>query len=280
MKSTILFLLAAFCLYGCTLAHPTKPYNAVEDLKSFLDEEISVPSPKHTQSLELTGEMTLDRCIETALQNNPELAASDWEVAASVARLKQAQASRWPTVVSKVSVADGDYVAPRAILIEVYDPHSLAVQLAVPEVQSMAVRQKMPVRVELDAYPKKFFKGEISRVYPQLDTEMRTRTVEVSVLEPIDLIPGMFARTQVVLEEVREAVVAPIEAVKISPKGGRVVFVVEDGKAALRKIETGIEAGGKIQIITGISPGEQVIVAGQEKLKDGAAVQVETGGGH
>jgi len=185
----------------------------------------------------------------------------------------------WAGVVSKVLVADGDYVAPRATLIEVYDRHSLAVQLAVPEAQSTVVREKMPVRVELDAYPQKLFKGELSRIYPQLDTQMRTRTVEVSVLEPIDLIPGMFARTQVVLEEVREAVVIPFEAVKISPKGGRVVFVVEDGKAALHKIETGIEASGKIQIIEGISPGEQVITAGHEKLKDGSAVRAVTGGG-
>jgi len=97
MKSTILLLLAAFCLYGCTLAHPTRPDKPVEDLK-FLNEEISVSSPKHTQSLDLTGEMTLERCIEIALRNNPELAASDWDVAASIARLKQAQASRWPSL--------------------------------------------------------------------------------------------------------------------------------------------------------------------------------------
>jgi RND family efflux transporter MFP subunit len=185
----------------------------------------------------------------------------------------------WAGVVSKVSVADGDYVAPRAVLIEVYDPHSLAVQLAVPEAQSTVVREKMPVRVELDAYPGKTFKGEISRVYPQLDTRMRTRTVEVSILDPIDLIPGMFARTEVVLEDVRQAVVVPVEAVKISPKGGSAAFVVQDDKAAMRKIETGIEAGGKVQITEGIASGEQVIVAGHEKLKDGSAVRVETGGG-
>ncbi len=214
-----------------------------------------------------------------------ETARSKYESArAQFAKAKESSedfsiSAPWAGVVSKVSVADGDYVAPRASLIEIYDPHSLVVQLAVPEAQSTVVREKMPVQVELDAYPGKTFRGEIDRVYPQLDTRMRTRTVEVSLLEAIDLIPGMFARTVVVLEDVRQAVVVPIEAAKISPKGGRVVFVVRDGKAALRTIETGIEAGGKIQIIKGIASGEQVIVAGHEKLKDGSAVRVETGGG-
>ncbi|MCK8603668.1 efflux RND transporter periplasmic adaptor subunit [Desulfoferrobacter suflitae] len=186
--------------------------------------------------------------------------------------------SPWAGVVSKVLVADGDYVTPRATLIEIYDPRSLAVQLAVPEGQSTVVREKMPVRVELDAYPKKRFRGEISRVYPELDTRMRTRTVEVSIQDPIDLIPGMFARTQVVLEEVRQALVVPVEAVRISPNESRIAFVVQDGKAVLRKIETGIEAGGRVQILKGIDPGEQVIVAGHEKLKDGSAVRVDKGG--
>lgn len=184
----------------------------------------------------------------------------------------------WAGVVSKVAVADGDFVAPRTTLVEIYDPHSLVVQVATPEAQSTQMREKMPVRVELDAYPGKTFKGEVSRVYPQLDIRMRTRAVEVSLLDPVDLIPGMFARTQVLLEQAAQAVVVPAEALRVSPKGGRMAFVLEDGKAVLRKLETGIEAEGKVQVLQGIAPGEQVLVAGHEKIKDGAAVSVVPGG--
>ncbi|MGA7878733.1 MAG: TolC family protein, partial [Desulfoferrobacter sp.] len=104
MKMTMLSLFALFCTCGCALVHPTNPGVPVENLR-FLQEEIPVPSPKHTQPLELSGEMTLERCIETALQNNPELAATDWDLAGSVARLKQAQASRWPTLGVEGNVA-------------------------------------------------------------------------------------------------------------------------------------------------------------------------------
>ncbi len=104
MKLTTLTLFTLLYAGGCALINPTNPAIPVENLQ-FLQEEIPVPSPKHTQALELTGEMTLERCIETALQNNPELAATDWDVAASVARLKQAQASRWPTLGVEGNVA-------------------------------------------------------------------------------------------------------------------------------------------------------------------------------
>ncbi|MCK8603669.1 TolC family protein [Desulfoferrobacter suflitae] len=104
MKLIMLTLFTLLYTGGCALVHPTNSGVPVEDLR-FLQEEIPVPSPKHTQPLELSGEMTLDRCIETALQNNPELAASDWDVAASVARVKQAQASRWPSLGVEANVA-------------------------------------------------------------------------------------------------------------------------------------------------------------------------------
>ncbi|MBE7558449.1 hypothetical protein HS125_05710 [bacterium] len=48
------------------------------------------------------------------------------------------------------------------------------------------------------------------------------------------------------------------------------VFIAAEGKAVQRKVQTGIEEGGRIQILSGIEPGEKVITAGQEKLKDGA----------
>jgi len=59
----------------------------------------------------------------------------------------------------------------------------------------------------------------------------------------------------------------------MTPKG-QVVFVVEDGKAIGRVVETGIEEGNRIQIITGVESGDEVIVAGNEKLKDGAIVSI------
>lgn len=188
-------------------------------------------------------------------------------------------AAPWDGVVSKVLVKDGDFVAPRAPLVEMYDPASLVIRLAVPEAQSTLVFKGMPVKVRMDAYPGKTFEGKISLVYPDLDTRMRTRTAEVKLDYPVALIPGMFARLQIVLETAAGAVAVPGEAVLVMPNGEKVAFVLKDGKAQRRVVQTGLETGGRVQIVSGIQPGEMVITAGNEKLKDGMEVKVQGGAG-
>jgi RND family efflux transporter MFP subunit len=135
----------------------------------------------------------------------------------------------------------------------------------------------MPVKVQMDAYPGKTFEGKISLVYPDLDTRMRTRTAEVKLDAPVALIPGMFARLQLVLETVAEAVAVPGDAVLVLPNGSKVAYVLKDGKAQRRVVKTGLEAGGQVQIVSGVQPGETVVTAGNEKLKDGMEVKIQGG---
>jgi len=185
----------------------------------------------------------------------------------------------WDGVVSKVLVKDGDFVAPRTPLVEMYDPGSLVIRLAVPETQATEVFKGTPATVQLDAYPGKGFEGKVSLVYPDLDTRMRTRTAEVKLLTPVALIPGMFARLKLTLQTQAEALTAPGDAVLVLPNGDKVAFVYKDGKVQRRVVQTGLEAGGRVQIIAGIQPGEAVVVSGNEKLKDGMAVKVQGGAG-
>jgi len=188
-------------------------------------------------------------------------------------------AAPWDGVVSKVLVKDGDFVAPRAPLVEMYDPHSLVIRLAVPEAQATEVFKGTPAGVQLDAYPGKAFEGKISLVYPDLDTRMRTRTAEVKLGAPVALIPGMFARLKLTLQTAAETVAVPGDAVLVLPSGEKVAFVLKDGKAQRRVVQTGLEAGGKVQVISGIQPGEMVVTAGNEKLKDGLEVKIQGGAG-
>ena len=180
----------------------------------------------------------------------------------------------WDGIISKVMVADGNYVIPRTVMVEIFDPKSLVVRSAVPEAQSQELRVGMEVAVKLDAYSGKTFRGKLSRIYPELDRRMRTRTAEVEVVDTVDLVPGMFARLNLTLKSEKDTIAVPSEAVIVTPKGLRVAYVVEDGKAQQRKITTGIEGGGKIQILSGIKAGDQIVVAGNEKLKDGIEVRL------
>ncbi len=181
----------------------------------------------------------------------------------------------WNGVVSKVLVKDGDFVAPRAPLVEMYDPHSLVIRLAVPEAQAIEVLKGTPVTVQLDAYPDKTFEGKVSLVYPDLDTRMRTRTTEVTLKAPVALIPGMFARLKLTLPGQAEALTVPGDAVLVMPNGEKLAYILQDGKVQRRVVQTGLEAEGRVQIISGIQPGETVVTAGNEKLQEGMEVRVQ-----
>lgn len=181
----------------------------------------------------------------------------------------------WDGIVSKVLVTDGNYVAARSALVEIFDPKSLVVRVAVPEVHSRNVRKHLPVSVKLDAYHGKVFRGRVARIYPELDRRMRTQTAEVELLDTVELVPGMFARLKAAVKTEKDAAVVPSEAVIVTPKGNRIAFVIEDESAHRREISTGLESKGKVQVLSGLKPGEKVVVAGNEKLKDGMKVRLK-----
>ncbi len=188
----------------------------------------------------------------------------------------------WSGVVSKVHVHDGNYVAPRAPLVQIFDPGSLVVRVAVPEAGAAVVREGTKARVVLDAYPGQELEGRISRVYPELDRQTRTRTVEVEV-SGAELAPGMFARVSFELEHAPEAVVVSDAAVVATAEGGLVAFVVQDSTVTRRDVTVGMEAERRLQVLSGIEAGELVVVSGQRNLREGMAVsprrQTGQGGG-
>lgn len=180
----------------------------------------------------------------------------------------------WAGVVSRVWISEGNYVAPRTPLVELYDPASLVVRMAVPEQQVLAVGADQSVQITLDAYPEKRFSGRITRVYPELERTSRTVTVEAVLDTDIRLLSGMFARVDVVVETVKDALVVPENALLVLPDGETVVFVLDGEKAMRRKVQSGLEAGGFIAITSGIAAGETVVTRGHEALKDSATVKI------
>ncbi len=209
-----------------------------------------------------------------------EIARSRYEKAsAEVVKAEQSRKDHWITapfsgIISKVMAKEGDYVPPRTPLIEMFDPAGLVVRFSVPETDSQSVEEGKKLIITLDAYPGKTFEAKITRVYPTLDQSTRTRLIEASLLENISLMPGLFARVSMAMDTVNNAVIVPSEAVLVQANGDHVAYVLENGKAVLRKVETGIEANGSIAVIHGVRKGEQVVVAGNEKLKNGTEVRL------
>ena len=184
-------------------------------------------------------------------------------------------AAPWDGVISQVIARDGDFVGPRAPLLKMYDPESLVIRVEVPEKYAAQASEGLAAEVKFDAYPGSSFTAIVARVYPYLDERARTRTIELTIDDEIKLLPGMFCRVRLIIESVRDAITIPEQAVVITPAGASVVFVVADDKAVQRKVRTGIEDQGRVQVLSGLNQGDLVIVSGQEKLKDGSEVSVK-----
>ena len=85
-------------------------------------------------------------------------------------------------------------------------------------------------------------------------------------------LPGMLVRATFTLAERPDVLAVPAETLALRPDGSRTVFVVDGEVARQRKVTTGLEGGGWIEIKEGLAEGDKVIVQGFEKLKDGAPV--------
>lgn len=181
----------------------------------------------------------------------------------------------WAGVVSRLHVADGKYVSPRAALIDLFDPSSLVLRFQAPEAfaNKIAVDQKLTAR--FDALPKQEFDLRVIRAYPELDRRLRMRTYEASLpLEAQAFRPGFFARIEVSLHSEPEALTVPVEAVVSTQELQGNLWVLENGKAMAREVQLGFEQDGRVWIREGLQAGDKVLVEGIEGLHDGQAVRV------
>lgn len=200
---------------------------------------------------------------------------------AALAQAEQAAAdysirAPWAGVVSRVRTADGNYVAPRTPLVDLYDPMSLVMRFAVPEDHAFALAVGGQVQATFDALPGRAFTLEIIRAFPELDRQLRTRFFEAALPGDATFAPGMFARIRAVLEEQKAAMTVPAEAV-LGDGTKQFVFLLAGDKAVSRPVETGFEQDGRVWIRTGLKAGERVIIGGLERVKDGTAVRLEGG---
>jgi membrane fusion protein (multidrug efflux system) len=104
-----------------------------------------------------------------------------------------------------------------------------------------------------------------------------TRTVAVTIRAPNQdrrLKPGMYARIRLVLEERQEVPLVPDEAL-MAYEDGLHVFVVNDETIHTRPVRIGLEEGNLNQVLEGLSPGERVVVRGQQMVREGMKVQAE-----
>lgn len=109
---------------------------------------------------------------------------------------------------------------------------------------------------------------------PIIDAASRSGEVEISIANPQHrLKPGMFAKVALLLEQRQEVVVIPRDALQVDSKGAS-VFVVQDGKAHLQQVVTGLQTDTQVEVLNGLDMGTEIVLAGNDGLKDQAPVRV------
>ncbi|HRL22610.1 efflux RND transporter periplasmic adaptor subunit [Alcaligenes sp. SDU_A2] len=171
-------------------------------------------------------------------------------------------------------VSVGDYVGPGTDLVQVQDIASLNVDFRIPEQYLADVRAGMPVELRFDAFPGQPRMGTVLAVSPVVDAAGRSILLRAQV--PNDdgaLRPGLFARVRLELSR-QQALMVPETA--LAPAGqSQFVYVVKDGRALRRQVEVGLRQDAWVQVSGDLKAGENVLVAGLQKVSDGVPVDIQ-----
>jgi RND family efflux transporter MFP subunit len=157
-------------------------------------------------------------------------------------------------------------------LVKLSQNSRLRLVIPVPESAVSRIRLGEPVALDVQALHKKYT-GTVARFADQLDTETRTMHVEVDVTNPgLELVPGMYALASLVLEQARNVLVVPVEALDRGDTSARVLLVNRDGRVEARDVKAGLETGDRVEIASGLADGDLVVVGNRSQLKAGTVV--------
>ncbi|RJP29497.1 MAG: efflux RND transporter periplasmic adaptor subunit [Candidatus Omnitrophota bacterium] len=178
-------------------------------------------------------------------------------------------------VVGRVYVDIGENVDQQTPVALVVNMDQAKINLDVPEKYISRILIEQESSIKVDAYPDKVFTGKVTKISPVVDISTRTAPVEILVDNPgHELKSGMFARVNLVIDTKDNVPVLLKEAV-MGKDPNLYVYIIENGKAVLKQVTTGIRHGPFYEIKTGLKEGDSVVVVGQQKLYEGASVAIE-----
>ncbi len=180
-------------------------------------------------------------------------------------------------VVMMRNVERGDLVRTNDAVFVVADLEPLQARIRVPEKRMSQLRPQQAARITVDPVPGHVFPGTVRMISPGVDPTSGTVKVTLDVPPEGVLRPGMFATVRIVTDSRQDALIIPKKALLLETDEDD-VFVVHDGRAERIRIELGYTDGDRVQVMSGLEVGDEVITVGQEGLKDNAPVRIVGGG--
>lgn len=171
------------------------------------------------------------------------------------------------------SVSVGDYLTPQTDITTLVNVNPAKITFTVPEKYVALIKAKSTVTFTVEG-SNEIHKASVYALEPQIDET--TRTVELKATAPNNdgrLLPGSFAKVELALKEVKNALFVPTQAVVPLLKGKK-VFVCKNGIAKDALIETGARTSNRVQVLSGINAGDTIITTGIMSLKAETPVKV------
>jgi membrane fusion protein (multidrug efflux system) len=170
-------------------------------------------------------------------------------------------------------VSVGSLVNPGTTITTLDDLSVIKVDFLVPENFLAGLREGLKVKAGAAAFPGRDFTGTVTGLDSRIDPVSRSVTVRAVVPNPdLALKPGMFLNVTLGRDE-HDALMVP-EAALVPEQSRQFLFVIQDGRATRREVRIGARQPGRVEIVDGLKAGDQVIVEGTQKVREGGEVRV------
>ncbi|MEW6359479.1 MAG: efflux RND transporter periplasmic adaptor subunit [Planctomycetota bacterium] len=178
-------------------------------------------------------------------------------------------------IVSKKHLDQGNVVGKEDGIVTIVDVSTVKIMSDVSERYLSKIQVgRTKAQVAIDSLPGESFEGTLHKIHPALDERTRAADVEIRVANPKHrLMPGMYARVTLVLEERLNALIVPLVAV-IREDGDARAFTLKADVATARPVRLGLRSEDQVEVMSGLKEGDTVVIEGQNNLTDGCPVQV------
>lgn len=176
-------------------------------------------------------------------------------------------------VVGLRQVSKGAYVTSSSVIANYYSLDPIKIEFSIPGKYAGEVKTGDKINFSVDAFADSF-QGRVYAIEPQIDPETRTLKIRAySANKMRKLLPGQFARIELIMETIPNAMLVPTQAV-VPELNGHKVYISKGGKVASKNVKIGIRTSERVQIVEGIAPQDTVITSGILQMRPGTSVSI------